>query len=90
MTPSAPYEESKFWGSGRSMVARLKLKGIDGRALPGVLLAGFLDFLEKTHQVKTRQGFTDSQLFTRFQYGGAWPFFVDVVIFWLIPFAHET
>ena len=25
-----------------------------------------------------------------FQCGGAWPFFVDVVIFWLIPFAHET
>ena len=39
MTPSAPYEESKFLGSGRSMVTRLKLKGIDGRALPGVKLA---------------------------------------------------
>ena len=25
-----------------------------------------------------------------FQCGGAWPCFVDVVIFWLIPFAHET
>ena len=25
-----------------------------------------------------------------FQCGGAWPFFVGVVIFWLIPFAHET
>ena len=36
VTPSAPYEKSKFLGSGGSMVARLKLKGIDGRAPPGV------------------------------------------------------
>ncbi len=36
MTPSAPYEISKFLDSGGSMVARLKLKGIDGRAPPGV------------------------------------------------------
>ncbi|PHT85124.1 Protein TAR1 [Capsicum annuum] len=35
-TPSAPYETSKFLCSGGSMVARLKLKGIDGRAPPGV------------------------------------------------------
>nr|ACR35966.1 unknown [Zea mays] len=32
MTRSAPYEKSKFLGSGGSMVARLKLKEIDGRA----------------------------------------------------------
>ena len=36
MTPSAPYEKSKSLGSGGSMVARLKPKGIDGRAPPGV------------------------------------------------------
>jgi hypothetical protein len=36
MTRPAPYEKSKFLGSGGSMVARLKLKGIDGRAPPGV------------------------------------------------------
>ena len=36
MTPSAPYEKSKFLGSGGSMVARLKLKEIDGRAPQGV------------------------------------------------------
>ena len=36
LTPSAPYEKSKFLGSGGSTVARLKLKGIDGRAPPGV------------------------------------------------------
>uniref|UniRef100_A0A0C3T249 Uncharacterized protein n=1 Tax=Guillardia theta (strain CCMP2712) TaxID=905079 RepID=A0A0C3T249_GUITC len=35
-TPLAPCEKSKFLGSGGSMVARLKLKGIDGRAPPGV------------------------------------------------------
>ena len=36
MGRSAPYEKSKSLGSGGSMVARLKLKGIDGRAPPGV------------------------------------------------------
>ena len=36
MTPLAPYGKPKFLGSGGSMVARLKLKGIDGRAPPGV------------------------------------------------------
>ena len=35
-TPPAPYEKSKSLGSGGSMVARLKLKGIDGRAPPEV------------------------------------------------------
>ncbi|WZY99906.1 hypothetical protein YC2023_072235 [Brassica napus] len=35
-TPLAPYEKPKFLGSGGSMVARLKLKGINGRAPPGV------------------------------------------------------
>ncbi len=35
-TSSAPYEISKSLGSGGSMIARLKLKGIDGRAPPGV------------------------------------------------------
>ncbi|KAL2319128.1 hypothetical protein Fmac_033004 [Flemingia macrophylla] len=37
-TPLAPYEKSKSLGSGGSMVVRLKLKGIDGRASPGVEL----------------------------------------------------
>ncbi len=36
MTLSEPYEKSKFLGSGGSMVARLKLKEIDGRAQQGV------------------------------------------------------
>jgi hypothetical protein len=36
MSPSAPRGKPKSLGSGGSMVARLKLKGIDGRAPPGV------------------------------------------------------
>jgi hypothetical protein len=36
MPRSAPYEKSKFSHSGGSMVARLKLKEIDGRAPQGV------------------------------------------------------
>ncbi|CAJ0835018.1 9681_t:CDS:2, partial [Entrophospora sp. SA101] len=35
MTRLAPYGKPKCLGSGGSMVARLKLKGIDGRAPPG-------------------------------------------------------
>ncbi|KAL7239442.1 hypothetical protein ACSBR2_005361 [Camellia fascicularis] len=35
-TPLAPYEKLKFLGSGGSMVTRLKLKEIDGRAPLGV------------------------------------------------------
>ena len=38
---------------------------------------------EKTEEDKRREKI-------HFQCGGAWPFFVGVVIFWLIPFAHET
>ena len=43
VTPSAPTVKSKFLGSGWSMVARLKLKGIDGRAPPGVEPAAQFD-----------------------------------------------
>ena len=35
-TPLAPYGKPKFLDSGGSIVARPKLKGIDGRAPPGV------------------------------------------------------
>ena len=42
-TISVPYEKSKFLGSGGSMVARLKLKEIDGRAPPGVAPAAYFD-----------------------------------------------
>ena len=43
---------------------------------------------EKRRQKKTRQDKRREKI--NFQCGGAWPFFVGVVIFWLIPFAHET
>ena len=43
---------------------------------------------EKTKEDKTRQDKRREKI--HFQCGGAWPFFVDVVIFWLIPFVHET
>ena len=43
---------------------------------------------EKRRQKKTRQDQRREKI--HFQCGGAWPFFVDVVIFWLIPFALET
>ncbi|RUS68403.1 hypothetical protein EGW08_023755 [Elysia chlorotica] len=36
MTPRAASGKPKLLGSGGSMVAKLKLKGIDGRAPPGV------------------------------------------------------
>jgi len=38
MCHSVPYKKSKSLGSGENMVARLKLKGIDGRVLPGMEL----------------------------------------------------
>ena len=41
--PTGDYEKSKFLVSGVSMVARLKLRGIDGRAPPGVEFAAFFD-----------------------------------------------
>ena len=41
LTRSAPYEKSKSLGSGGSMVARLKLKDIDGRAPPGGSMPGY-------------------------------------------------
>ena len=36
MTPRAAFGKPKSMDSGGSMVAKLKLKGIDGRAPPGV------------------------------------------------------
>ena len=44
MTSSAPYVKTKSLGSGGSMVARLKLKEIDGRAPPGKLHLGSVTF----------------------------------------------
>ncbi len=53
-TPLAPYEKSKFLGSGGSMVARLKLKGIDGRAHQAWNLRLNLTQHGETHQVQTK------------------------------------
>ena len=43
---------------------------------------------EKRRQKKTRQDKRTEKI--RFQCGGAWPLLVGVVIFWLVPFSHET
>jgi len=47
MTSGAPYEKSKSLGSGGSMVARLKLKGIDGSR--GEILGFIKDELMRKH-----------------------------------------
>ena len=51
MTPSAPCEKSMFVGFGESMVTRLKLEGINGRAPPREEPAASFDSTRKTHQV---------------------------------------
>jgi len=53
-TSSEPYEKSKSLGSGGSMVARLKLKGIDGRAHQEWSLRLNLTQHGKTYQVRTQ------------------------------------
>ena len=53
MTPSAPYEKSKFLGSGGSVVARRILEGIDGRAPTGVEPAAQFDSTREIHEVQT-------------------------------------
>ncbi len=53
LTPSALYEKSKSLGSGGSMVARLKLKEIDGRAPQEWNLRLNLTQHGKTYQVQT-------------------------------------
>ncbi len=58
-TPSASYEKSKSLGSGESMVARLKLKGIDGRAHQEWSLRLNLTQHGETYQVQTFEGLTD-------------------------------
>ena len=62
MTPSAPSEKSMFVGSGESMVARLKLKGIDRSAPPGVAsVASFDTTREKlTWSRHSKDGLIDS------------------------------
>ena len=54
MTSSASYEKSKSLGSGGSMVARLKLKEIDGRAPPGKNYIPLLFICVNTVQLKSK------------------------------------
>ena len=53
MSLLVPYEKSKSLGSGGSMVARLKLKGIDGRAHQEWSLRLNLTQHGETYQVQT-------------------------------------
>ena len=48
MTRRAASGKPKSLGSGGSMVAKLKLKGIDGRAPPGVEPAAYFDSTRET------------------------------------------
>ena len=65
MTPSAPYEKSKSLGSGGSMVARLKLKEIDGRAPPGVELAAQFDSTRENLPGPNSSGYDNLIAFSR-------------------------
>jgi hypothetical protein len=79
-TIAAPYEKSKSLGSGGSMVARLKLKGIDGRTHQRWSLRFNLTQHGETYQVQTWWGLTVWKHFLDFMGGGAWPFLVGGVI----------
>ena len=80
MTPSAPYEKSKSLGSGGSMVARLKLKGIDGRTHQEWSLRLNSTQHGKTHQDRIASRIDRLKSFHDFLYGGAWPFLVRGLI----------
>ena len=70
----------KSLGSGGSLIARLKLKGIDGRAPQDWILRLNLTQRWETHQVRKMAGLTDWQLFLDSSERGAWPFLVGGVI----------
>ena len=63
-------------GFGESMVARLKLKGIDGRAPPGVASVALFDTSreELTRSRHSKEGQIDSSFLI-----GAWPLFAGGV-----------
>ena len=62
------------------MVARLELKGIDGRAPPGVELAAQFDSTRETLPGQNIVRIDRLQLFLDSMIGGAWPFLVGGVI----------
>ncbi len=74
---SEPCEKSEYPGYGGNMAARLKLKGIDGRAPP---LTWSLRFNRTQHrilyQALTCSRVTGMQIFHDCKSGGAWPFLV--------------
>ena len=76
VTPSAPSEKSMFVGSGESVVARLKLKGIDGRSPPGMTSVLLFDTTREklTRSRHSKDGQIDSSFLI-----GAWPLFVGAV-----------
>ena len=62
------------------MVARLKLKGIDGRAPPGVELAAQFDSTRETLPGPDIVRIARLKIFLDSMGGGAWPFLVGGVI----------
>ena len=89
MTPSAPYEKSKFLGSGGSMVARLKLKGIDGRAPPRSGACGSICL--NTEKLTRSRHSKDGQIGSSFLIPRVVPRgrsqFVESLV-WLVPLAR--
>ena len=77
MAPSAPSEKSRFVDFGKSMVARLKLKGNDGRAPPGVASVVLFDTTREklTRSRNSKDGQIDSSFLI-----GARPLFGGGVI----------
>ena len=78
--PGTLWEIIEYLHSGGSMVARLKLKGIDGRAHKAWNLRLNLTQHGETYQVRTCEGLTDWKLFLDYMGGGAWPFLVGGLI----------
>ena len=56
---SPPQGNRQATGSGGSMVARLKLEGIDGRIPPDVEFAAQSDSTQQPYQAKRAYGATD-------------------------------
>ena len=77
---AAPYAKAKSLGSGGSMIARLKLKGIDGKAQQGVEPAAQFDSTRVTLVGQDSRMIDRSKLFLDLEGGGAWPFLVGGLI----------
>ncbi len=78
--PPHPWRNLKRLGSGGSMVARTKLKGIDGRAPPGVEPAAQFDSTRGNSPGPDRVRNDRLKIFHDSLGGGAWPFLVGGVI----------